>query len=125
LKRLGNPTAAWYAHHLANFRSDPTPLTNVPTYPTSSMGANSKAIPPRQTSDGPSMLRMALTAAKSMAAFVGSGFKATSSEAYRARLTICAKCEHHTGVRCRICGCITAAKAKMLHEKCPAGRWLA
>jgi hypothetical protein len=58
-----------------------------------------------------------------MAAFVGSGFKTASAECYRARLATCAACEHHTGVRCRLCGCITAAKARILHERCPAGRW--
>jgi hypothetical protein len=30
--------------------------------------------------------------------------------------TSCERCKHYTGVRWRICGCITAAKAKMLDE---------
>ena len=120
LRRMGHPTAEWYAHHLANFRSKSTILAKYP----SSFGSIDVA--PHisgQTTDGPSVLRMAFTATKAMAAFVGSGFKATSTEAYRTRLSTCATCEHHTGVRCRICGCITAAKAKILHEKCPTGRW--
>ena len=66
---------------------------------------------------------MALTAAKAMATFVGSGFKTASPASYQARLAVCAACEHHTGVRCRLCGCITTAKARMLHERCPIGRW--
>jgi hypothetical protein len=28
-----------------------------------------------------------------------------------------------TGLRCRICGCFTAAKARLDHERCPAGKW--
>ena len=32
-------------------------------------------------------------------------------------------CEHHTGMRCKICGCFTAVKSGMLHEDCPIGKW--
>jgi len=66
---------------------------------------------------------MALTATKAMAAFLGSGFKTAPRETYRDRLSVCASCPHHTGLRCRICGCITSAKAHLLHERCPEGRW--
>ena len=116
LRRLANPTADWYAQHVENYRS----------------GAAGAALagPPALIASpgpvtGPGTLRMALTAAKAMAAFVGSGFRTTSPKSYRARLAVCAACEHHTGIRCRLCGCITAAKARMLHERCPAGRWRA
>ena len=120
LRRLDHPTADWYAQHLANFQSQPTTLSQAPAY-FGSINATTSLSP--QTLAGPGILRMAATATKSMAKFIGSGFKATSAEAYRTRPTVCATCEHHTGVRCRICGCITAAKARMLHEKCPVGRW--
>ena len=39
------------------------------------------------------------------------------------RLQTCATCEHHTGLRCKICGCFTAAKSKLLQESCPIGKW--
>jgi hypothetical protein len=68
-------------------------------------------------------LRMALTVADSMARFVGSGFQAAAPESYRGRVETCASCEHHTGLRCRICGCFTAAKARIGHERCPLGKW--
>ena len=34
----------------------------------------------------------------------------------------CAGCEHHTGVRCKLCGCFTNAKAWLPHEACPLGK---
>ena len=35
----------------------------------------------------------------------------------------CAGCEHHTGVRCKVCGCFTNVKSRLLHENCPIGKW--
>src|SRR5262249_50278668 len=71
----------------------------------------------------PGLLRMALSAAKSMAKFLGSGLKTVTPQVYLGRLAICAGCEHHTGVRCRLCGCFTNAKARMAHEQCPIKKW--
>lgn len=81
------------------------------------------AAPAQQPVSGPRVLQMALTATKAMAKFVGSGFRTVTGDAYRARLAACATCEHHTGLRCRVCGCVTAAKARLAHEGCPTGRW--
>jgi hypothetical protein len=72
---------------------------------------------------GPGLLRMALSATKSMAQFAGSGFKTTPPDVQRRRVQTCATCEHHTGMRCKICGCFTAAKSRLLHESCPIGKW--
>jgi tetratricopeptide (TPR) repeat protein len=72
---------------------------------------------------GPGLLRMALSATKAMAGFAGSGFKTAPIETQRQRLQTCAVCEHHTGVRCKICGCFTNAKSRMAHENCPIGKW--
>jgi hypothetical protein len=66
---------------------------------------------------------MALSAARSMGRFAGSGFQAVPAEARRRRLRVCAGCEHHTGVRCRLCGCFTGVKASLAHEDCPLGKW--
>jgi tetratricopeptide (TPR) repeat protein len=76
-----------------------------------------------QAASGPGLLRMALAAAKSMTKFVGSGFKTVSPEAVKKRLGTCGGCEHHTGLRCRVCGCFTTVKARMPHEDCPLGKW--
>ena len=68
---------------------------------------------------GPGLLRMAMSATKAMANYVGSGFKTATPEVQRQRLQTCAACEHHTGLRCQICGCFTNVKSRLLHEDCP------
>jgi hypothetical protein len=72
---------------------------------------------------GPGLLRMAMSATKAMATFVGSGMKTTPTEIQAKRSQTCASCEHHTGMRCKICGCFTHVKVKMAHEDCPIGKW--
>jgi hypothetical protein len=66
---------------------------------------------------------MALSAAGSMAKFLGSGFAVAPREVHRGRLEACSSCEHHTGLRCLVCGCFTSAKARLAHERCPVGKW--
>jgi len=58
-----------------------------------------------------------------VAKFVSSGFKTASAATLEKRLGTCATCEHHTGIRCRLCGCFTGVKARMPHEHCPIGKW--
>jgi hypothetical protein len=89
-------------------------VANVMSQPTGS-GAAQKG--------GPSLLRKALSATKAMANFVGSGFKTTPADVRRQRLQTSAVCEHHTGLRCQICGCFTNVKSRLLHEDCPIGKW--
>jgi hypothetical protein len=72
---------------------------------------------------GPGLLRMAYSAAKSLTKFLGSGLKTVPAEQRAIRLQICQGCEHHTGVRCRVCGCFTSAKTWLPHERCPLGKW--
>jgi tetratricopeptide (TPR) repeat protein len=134
LQRLGNPTAAWYAHHLANYESGtpgtalaPRGETSVDFGGTIDVGVGARPETPSavtaQEVTGPGLLRMAFAATRSITRFLGSGFKTATPEAYRERLAVCATCEHHTGVRCRICGCVTTVKARLLHEQCPKSRW--
>ena len=135
MRRLGLPQAAWYAHHLDGFHSGGPGATIAALAPAggAEMGYPGGAIdttsvaarvaPP--PSGGPGPLRMALSAAGSMAKFLGSGFRTASADLHRARVEACSTCEHHTGLRCRVCGCFTAAKARLEHERCPVGRWRA
>lgn len=50
-------------------------------------------------------------------------------EAWKARLSICAKCEHFQGATatamptCARCGCVVKAKAWLATEDCPADKW--
>jgi hypothetical protein len=76
-----------------------------------------------QSNSGPGLLRMAMTATKAMANFVGTGMKTTPADLQQRRSQTCATCEHHTGMRCKVCGCFTHVKIKMLHEDCPIGKW--
>jgi tetratricopeptide (TPR) repeat protein len=69
------------------------------------------------------MLWGVFMAAKSMATFFTSGMKRVTPAAYEKRLQTCAGCSHHTGVRCKICGCFTSLKAWLPHERCPIGNW--
>jgi hypothetical protein len=133
MRRLGRPQAGWYAHHLAGFRSGrveatpsgPGPMGDLPaSYLGASIDASPlEARPGPRPPKGPGPLRMALSAAGSMAKFLGSGFATAAPEVHRRRIEACASCEHHTGLRCRVCGCFTAAKARLQHERCPVGRW--
>lgn len=40
------------------------------------------------------------------------------------RMAICHACPHLGKLnRCKECGCFMDAKTKMLHQKCPLGKW--
>jgi tetratricopeptide (TPR) repeat protein len=138
--KMGHPQAASFADHLQRYRLGQTAAALGP-----GSGAGRLAPPgaafggsilagagagqpgpspvPGQPASGPGLLRMAASAAKSMARFFGSGLRTATPQTHRIRLRTCAACEHHTGVRCRLCGCFTNAKAWMRHEECPAGKW--
>lgn len=108
--QTGKPQARWFDEHLKRYRTGEAaiqPGPPGPAYPTS----------------GPGLLSMAYSAAGAMAKFLGSGLKIADRETVRKRLRTCATCEHHTGVRCRLCGCITSVKARMVHEDCPIAKW--
>ncbi len=138
-KLLGKPQASWYGAYLQKYRMGQ--LDDQPgdaagggggfsplSYLGGSIVANVMTQPPpgsgsAQAKGGPSLLRKALSATKAMANFVGSGFKTSTPEVQRQRLQTCAACEHHTGLRCQICGCFTNVKSRLLHEDCPIGKW--
>ncbi len=138
-KLLGKPQAAAYGAYLQKYRmnlSETAPASpgGAARSPAAYLGGSivasvvggqstgETAAAPKTTS-GPGLLRMAMSATKAMAGFAGSGFKTTSPEVQKKRLQTCAACEHHTGVRCKICGCFTNVKSRMLHEDCPIGKW--
>jgi tetratricopeptide (TPR) repeat protein len=138
-KALGKPQAASYGSYLQRYRMnlfedspaqaasgvfDRSPHAYLGTSVASVMAGQSNAEPASATEmTGPGLLRMALSATKAMAGFAGSGFKTTPAETQRKRIETCAVCEHHTGLRCKICGCFTNVKSRMLHEDCPIGKW--
>jgi hypothetical protein len=136
MQKMRNPQAAWYAEHLRKFEAgesegglaaagdagtagSPDALLGGTMVP--GLWGSPQAAP--ESAQGPGLLRMALSAAKSMAKFLGSGFKTAPAQTLQLRLRTCAACEHHTGLRCRLCGCFTNVKARMDHEECPIGKW--
>lgn len=129
LHRLQSPQAIQYAQHLADYRSSigsPT-LTahDGGIFDASVITINPQPQLRSQTSNttGPGLLRMALTASQAAVAFASSGLKTVPVETYRDRMQICAHCDLFTGLRCRVCACIPAVKARLPHEDCPAGKW--
>lgn len=135
-KEIGHPYAGWFAEHLRKYQrgeqdsglsiqestgAGAAPaIWNGAVTPGDWLGASGFNAMSLQ---GPGWLRMALSAAKSMAKFIGSGMKTVPPAELQRRLRTCAACVHHTRVRCRLCGCFTAAKARMAHEECPVGKW--
>jgi tetratricopeptide (TPR) repeat protein len=104
LRDAGNPKMQFYGEQLEKYVSDGT----------GSLDAQER---------GSGLLRMAMSAAKAMVDFVGSGMKVVPRETYLKRLETCGGCVNHTGVRCKLCGCFTSVKARLPHERCPVGKW--
>ena len=140
LRSLGKPQAAWFADHLHRYRlgaSGVGPGANREVGPAGPpgvfwVGASTPGVwasplgpglGPEPAARGPGLLRMAVSAGKAMAQFVGSGFKTVPAATQQQRIQTCAGCEHHTGVRCRLCGCFTHVKAWLPHEECPLRKW--
>ena len=140
LEHLGKPQAACFAEHLRKYRqSDPDVPLGSHTEPPSLMSAatrlqgsgTDRASPAaavasslsQPATSGPGLLRMALAAANALTKFVGSGGNTATADVRQQRLQVCAGCEHHTGLRCRVCGCFTSMKAALPYEDCPRGKW--
>ena len=132
LRKLGKPEASWYGAQLQRFRMDFSGLGGYGPGPggghvvtSGPMGASVSTAtqPGADQSTGPGLLRMAVSATKAMMKYIGSGLKATPAELQQKRMATCNACEHHTGIRCRICGCFTNVKTRMAHEQCPIGKW--
>lgn len=124
LVALRKPQAAVYSEHLQRYLAStqvvaPGVLLGGSIDTTSSLAA-ANAVP---AAEAPGLFQMALNAARAMTRFAGSGFKTTPAELLNERLRQCASCDYFSGLRCRACGCFLDAKARMLHESCPIGRW--
>jgi tetratricopeptide (TPR) repeat protein len=125
---LGNPYADMLAEHLAKYAAgeDTLPAQPANVEPSSQgvvVGGWASAPSGPSAPRGPGPLRMAFTAFKSFAKFLGGGLKTLPQAQRDQRLAVCGTCEHHTGVRCRVCGCFTSVKTWLPHERCPIGKW--
>jgi tetratricopeptide (TPR) repeat protein len=138
-QKMGHPHTDWFADHLRRFQSGEANVPAGDSLPPTALGSGGfqggeiiasgwagTAAPftaTRSLETGPGLLRMAISAAKSMTKFVGSGFQTVPETTFQQRLRTCGACEHHTGLRCRVCGCFTAVKTRLPHEACPIGKW--
>jgi tetratricopeptide (TPR) repeat protein len=128
LESVGNPEANVYREHLQKFEQGAAlaglqgavESTSNGVIVTTSQTSAGSTTPDRV---GPGYLRMATSAAKAFTRFLGSGLKTVTVETMEKRLKQCAACRHHTGMRCRICGCFTNLKARLPHEQCSLGLW--
>jgi hypothetical protein len=120
LRQLGKPEASWYGAQLQRYRMDFIGLAaNGP----GGMPMGGNATTGVDPNTGPGLLRMAVSATKAMMRFIGSGLKSTPADIQQKRMATCQACEHHSGLRCRVCGCFTNVKTRMAHEQCPIGKW--
>lgn len=118
-RNTGDPLADVLDEHLLEYSAG----NAAPLYMSSSVVVGVSQPNPAAERSGPGLLRMALTAMQAVGKFVGSGLRTAPAAVQQKRLLTCAKCEHHTGMRCKVCGCFTRAKALLPHEKCPLGKW--
>jgi tetratricopeptide (TPR) repeat protein len=127
LRVLDHPHADWFADHLRRYQAGEAAAIPAAAGPSSGEqivgGWTAKSRAEQGPASGPGLLRMAFTAAKAMVRFVTSGLKVVPTETRAGRLRVCAGCAQHTGMRCRVCGCFTAVKARLPHESCPLGKW--
>jgi tetratricopeptide (TPR) repeat protein len=132
-KALKNPYVGWLTDHLHQYRvgdgagrlgaagQGPQPGSLGGSWVVG--GAQPTQPGPTPPASGPGLLRMAHSAVKSVGKFLGSGLQTVPAPTYQSRLQVCGACEHHTGVRCKLCGCFTSVKAWLPHEGCPIGKW--
>jgi tetratricopeptide (TPR) repeat protein len=137
LRELGSPQAGWLAEDLLKYHAAEEggklgetvhPLAQPASHYDGQVAAgwmntSSAQKAPGQVVKGPGLLRLAIASAKSLARFLASGLKTVPPSLHQQRVETCRACEHHTGLRCKVCGCFTNAKAWLPHEKCPLGRW--
>lgn len=131
LRKSGDPLADDFAGYLHKYRLNrqtdrPEERAALPDYSSAvqvGTGLSPTAQVTEQATSGPGLLRMAWSAAKAMGMFLGTGFKTAPAAVQQKRLLTCSTCEHHTGMRCRVCGCFTKAKTWLPHERCPLGKW--
>jgi tetratricopeptide (TPR) repeat protein len=131
MHKMEKPEAAWFAEHLDRYsrETDPERVGPMPPQlPTVFVASAWQLAPnadqsPKADGRSASLLRMALSAGTAMAKFVGSGFQIVQPSSQQQRLQVCKSCEHHTGLRCRLCGCFTSFKTRFPYEQCPIGKW--
>ena len=120
-----------YARNLIVSRNTPAFLQHLLSHPPKRADRS----PAQPSGELPSDAALVAKAAKSLWAWAKSGMEMVSDEIYQQRLSACSVCPHHVEppqrmvyklagasgrTVCDLCGCVTARKARLPHETCPA-----
>lgn len=133
-EQINEPRAEAFAHHLrlyglerpihpARARLSARAIVGEPIDVSMAAAAPGATAVRQRPASGPGLLRMGLSAAKSLTQFLGAGFRTVNAATQQQRLRQCADCVQHTGLRCKACGCFTNVKTRLPHESCPLGKW--
>jgi tetratricopeptide (TPR) repeat protein len=126
-EELGSPQVPLLRDHLQQYRASDSAETSGSAE--ARPGPQGRPSPgrggPGQPSSDPGLLRAAFSLIRTMAnaLTVGSGVETVPPPVQQSRLEVCATCEHHTGLRCRLCNSFTSVKAALPHERCPIDKW--
>ena len=71
------------------------------------------------------ILKLVANFSKEFTNFAKQGMPIVSKNQYRERVEACETCPHRKNIKCGLCGCIIAAKARMETTNCPdtPSRW--
>lgn len=71
------------------------------------------------------VLQLITNFSKEFTNFAKKGMPLVSKSMYKERVEACEACEHRKNIKCGLCGCIIAAKARMETSDCPdrPSRW--
>jgi len=73
--------------------------------------------------------RVAAAATKAVIGVIATGKLIASLDVRKGRMAACTECTHFLmpdgalGARCAVCGCFLQAKAALITEDCPKGKW--
>ncbi len=75
--------------------------------------------------------KVAVAVMKATIGVITTGKLIASMDVRKGRMAACVKCPHFLapdgvlGARCAVCGCFLQAKAALITEDCPEGKWAA
>ena len=140
LERLGKPEARIYAEHLQKYRRGETGGSGWPRQKCPGRGVrlgSGQAMGDERDdgfSDAPSgpggrskqsgAAAMAITAAKALTDFLGSGLQTVAAEVRQKRLQACGRCPHHTGLRAGSAAASLRSRAACRTRTAPWGNGL-
>ncbi len=73
--------------------------------------------------------RVAVAVTKAVIGVIATGKLIASLDVRKGRMAACTECPHFLmpdgalGARCAVCGCFLQAKAALITEDCPEGKW--